>query len=187
MGIHKRNNSKYWYIQFVLDGKTHVKSSKTTNRRLAERMERQWRDELLEQTALGGKKPITVGDALNKFARARRRYASHRVILSNIKHILGAIDGTKFLHEVRKKDVVRLVERLEGEEKSASTIRNVMNNFRAALNYNDSLGFRIPLLEWPHIKPARKRLRYLTLEEEQHLINELDSCPSSKPIRTWIQ
>ena len=50
MGIHKRNNSKYWYIQFVLDGTTHVKSSKTTNRRLAERIERQWRDELLEQT-----------------------------------------------------------------------------------------------------------------------------------------
>ena len=139
MGIHKRNNSKYWYIQFVLDGTTHVKSSKTTNRRLAERMERQWRDELLEQTELGSKKPITVGDALKKFARARRKYASHRVILSNIKHILGAIDGTKFLHEVRKKDVVRLIERLEGEDKSPSTIRNVMNNFRAALNYNDSL------------------------------------------------
>ena len=43
MGIVKRGNSKYWYIQFQLNGKTYIKSTKTTDRRIAEMMESDWR------------------------------------------------------------------------------------------------------------------------------------------------
>ena len=43
MSVIKRGNSKNWYIQFQFKGKTYVKSSRTTDKRVAERMEREWK------------------------------------------------------------------------------------------------------------------------------------------------
>lgn len=36
MSVLKRGNSPYWYIQFQFNGKTYIKSSKTTDKRVAE-------------------------------------------------------------------------------------------------------------------------------------------------------
>ena len=46
MSIVKRGNSKHWYMQFQLNGKTYIRSSKTTNKKAAVQMEAEWRTQL---------------------------------------------------------------------------------------------------------------------------------------------
>ena len=43
MSVFKRGGAGKYYIQFNYNGKTYCLSSKTTNKRTAERMEREWR------------------------------------------------------------------------------------------------------------------------------------------------
>ena len=46
MSVFKRNGVGKYYIQFNYNGKTYCRSSKTTNKRTAERIEREWKDEI---------------------------------------------------------------------------------------------------------------------------------------------
>ncbi len=47
MSVLKRGNSKYWYIQFQLNGRTYIRSSRTMNKKAAEQMETDWKSKLL--------------------------------------------------------------------------------------------------------------------------------------------
>ena len=49
MSVYKQNGSKYYRIQFVLDGKTYVKSSRTTSKKLALEIERAFREEIIKR------------------------------------------------------------------------------------------------------------------------------------------
>ena len=53
MSVFKRNGSGNYYIQFNYRGKTYVKSSRSTNKRTAERMEREWRDQIHAMMEMG--------------------------------------------------------------------------------------------------------------------------------------
>jgi len=64
MSVLKRGNSKNWYIQFQLKGKTYIRSSRTMDKKAAEQMERDRRRQLHSQEFLGHKERITIRDAL---------------------------------------------------------------------------------------------------------------------------
>ena len=53
MSVVKRGNSQYWYIQFQLNGKTYIRSSRTTNKKVAEQMEVEWKAKVHAQRFLG--------------------------------------------------------------------------------------------------------------------------------------
>src|ERR1039458_7064562 len=46
MSIVKRGNSKNWYMHFQLNGQTYIRSSRTTNKKIAEQMEIEWKANL---------------------------------------------------------------------------------------------------------------------------------------------
>lgn len=64
MGVVKRNNSKYWYIQFQFNGRTYIKSSKTIDKRIAEFEEANWRKQLVEHNLLGTKERVLAKTGL---------------------------------------------------------------------------------------------------------------------------
>ncbi|WP_090383368.1 hypothetical protein [Pseudomonas anguilliseptica] len=53
MGVIKRGNSKFWYIQFQHNGQTFIKSSKTTDKKIAEMIEADWRKKLILNEVVG--------------------------------------------------------------------------------------------------------------------------------------
>ena len=63
MAIIKREGSEYWYINFQYGGKNYLKSSKTIDKPLAERIEAEWRKQLIEQHELGIKPKIETLEA----------------------------------------------------------------------------------------------------------------------------
>lgn len=63
MSVVKRGNSKNWYINFQVNGQTYIRSSRTTNKKIAESMEIAWKAELHSQQYQGRKQRITLAEA----------------------------------------------------------------------------------------------------------------------------
>jgi len=70
MSVIKRGNSKFWYIQFQLNGKTFIRSARTTSKKAAEQMEAEWRTALHANRFLGEKERITVRNAFKQFCES---------------------------------------------------------------------------------------------------------------------
>lgn len=106
MGVIKRGNSKYWYIQFQHNGKTFIKSSKTTDRKLAEIMEADWRKRLILNEVVGIKDRIDFDDILKGFADSKRELASHGHILLMCRHLRTHFKSVRYFerdHHVRSR------------------------------------------------------------------------------------
>ena len=67
MALVKRSNSKFWYVQFQINHITIIRSTRTTDRKVAERVAAKIRSEAHEQLVLGQKKPLTIEQALERF------------------------------------------------------------------------------------------------------------------------
>lgn len=80
MAIIKRDGSKYWYIQFQYGGKMYIKSAKTTDKELAERLESNWRKQLIEQYQLGIKPTIETLQAFKEYSASKKKIVSHYVV-----------------------------------------------------------------------------------------------------------
>jgi integrase len=77
MAVTKRDGSKFWYIQFQFNGKTFIKSSKTTDKQLAHDLESQWRMQLIKQHQLGTKAPIDIPKAFQIFTNSKKDIKTH--------------------------------------------------------------------------------------------------------------
>jgi len=67
MSVVKRGNSKNWYIHFQFNGQTCIKSSKTTNKKVAESMEIEWKAKLHSEQYQGRNQRITLADAFEQY------------------------------------------------------------------------------------------------------------------------
>lgn len=83
MTILRRGKSKFWYVQFQIGGRTIIKSSQSTSRKIAELMEVQLRTQVHARVYLGHKAPITLGDALARFAATKEGTPNHRNLLGH--------------------------------------------------------------------------------------------------------
>lgn len=63
MALERRSNTQYWYSTFQIDGKRYIRSTKTTDKKLAQKIDQQYYKEALEQSKLGGNK-ITLKVAM---------------------------------------------------------------------------------------------------------------------------
>jgi len=71
MSIVKRGNSNNWYIHFQFNGQNYIRSSRTTNKKIAEQMEIEFKAMLHSQQYQGRKQRITDPE---KFAMRRYQH-----------------------------------------------------------------------------------------------------------------
>ncbi|MGC2461778.1 MAG: hypothetical protein WA446_12540 [Steroidobacteraceae bacterium] len=69
MAVYKSDGGMY-RIQFRLNNRTYVKSAKTTDKRVAERMEAEWKAEIHGQQYLGEREDITIRQMLENHLKA---------------------------------------------------------------------------------------------------------------------
>src|ERR1039457_4506684 len=70
MPVYKSKGDTHYRIQFRLNNKTFVKSSKTSDKRIAERMEAEWKAQIHAQQFLGQREEITVRQLLDNYLKA---------------------------------------------------------------------------------------------------------------------
>ncbi len=174
MSVFKRNGKGNYYIQFNYRGKTYVKSSRTTNKRSAERMEREWRNQIHAVSELGERERITLKDALIGFEESRvdtgsERYARHGAKLLNEK-----FPTHLFLDEIQSWHLNKFKSQREKEGCAAQTIKHNFQVIRSSYQWAKDNGFMVKDIEYPKLKIDNKRLRFLSLEEEKRLLAELE-------------
>lgn len=174
MPLVRRGNSKFWYVQFQLNGRTYVKSSKTTDRKEAERLEAQFRSEVFAGAALSKKKQITISDALLKFLESKEGTPSYRNLIRRRKALLMTFGGTASLTTLTNGDLDRHKLRRAQQGRAPQTIKHELNMIMGAIRFAKRNGFEVPDLTPPPLKVPGGRLRYLSIEEERRLLEELD-------------
>lgn len=174
MGLIKRENSKFWYIQFQMDGRTHIKSTKTTDKRLAEALEAQYRTQVIRNEHLGVKDRIKLSEAFELFRKSKSANRS----ASNFKRyfvlVIRNLKGITYLDQLADRDLELIKIRMENDGYSNQTIKHTMNALRGTVKYSKRLGYRVPDLEFPTIPVSLGRIRYLSVEEERDLLEALD-------------
>lgn len=187
MGLIKRGNSKFWYIQFQMDGQTHIKSTRTTDKRLAEAMESQYRTQVIRNEHLGIKDRIKLSEAFEIFQRSKSANRS----VTNIKRyfviITKNLKSVSYIDQMADRDLELLKVRLESDGYSNQTIKHTMNALRGTVKYAKRLGYRIPDLEFPTIPVSLGRIRYLSVEEERDLLESLDPYREIRGLASYAE
>ena len=174
MAIVKREGSKYLYTQFQYGGKMFIKSSKTTDKELAERLESNWRKQLIEQCQLGVKPTIDTLEACKAYSASKKSIVSHYVVNLWSMRAAEFLSYIPHLHLLQSRDVERFKVDIERKAYSNQIIKHALNQIGGTIKYAKRMGYQVPEVEIPSVKLSRGRLRYLTVEEEQRLLEAVD-------------
>lgn len=139
MSILKRGNSKNWYMQFQFKGKTYVKSSQTTDKRIAERMEREWKVKIHSQLILGDKAFIRFSELMDMFIKTRRGYSNYSSLISESRTLIRLFPVNNYLHEISNHDIEVFVQQRLREGVRNSTIIHIFNLIRGTWKYGQKM------------------------------------------------
>jgi len=174
MSVIKRDNSKHWYIQFQLNQKTYIKSSRTTDKRVAEQMEREWRRKLHAQDFLGEREPITIFNAMNLYLDSKKGTPGYSTLRYHMKIVNRLMNTHRYLHDLASEDLEKFKSTRQMEGKSPQTIKHHFNLIRGSVKHANRMGYKTPELSYLVIKLPKYKLRYLSQEEEKRLLEELN-------------
>jgi len=157
-----------------MNGKTYIKSSKTTERRFAEQMEANWKKGLLTEQVLGIKKRLPVVEAINLYLDAKQGLATMRNLKRYCKQIENHFRAKRHWDEIQSFDIERFRIDLRDKGYSDQTIKHVLGAIRGTYRHAKRLGYQVREIEFPSIKTTPGKLRYLSVEEEHRLLQSLD-------------
>ena len=174
MTVIKRGNSKNWYIQFQFKGRTYIKSSKTSDKRIAERMEREWKVKIHSHQVLGEKESIRFSEVMEKYLQSKEGCSNHKTLTSQSRTLYRLFPINRYLHDITNHDIEEFVQKRVREGVRNSTIKHIFNLIRGTWKYGRKMGYQTSELVFPVIKLPKHRLRYLSIKEEQRLLSELN-------------
>lgn len=174
MSVLKRGNSKNWYIQFQMNGKTYIRSSRSTDKKIAEQMERHWRRELHLQQYLGERESITIRDAISQFCDTKQGTPNHVNLSIHARYLDKVFRTHRKMGEVASEDLEWLKQRRFEDGYSAATLKHTFSLFRGAWKRAKRLGYQVSELEFPKVRLPKSRVRFLSIDEERKLLKELD-------------
>lgn len=187
MSVMKRGNSRYWYIQFQMNGKTYIRSSRSTNKKVAEQMETDWKSKLHAQQFLGQKDRITVRVAIEQFCDSKKGTPAYMGLLSTAKVVGRLLPIHKDIDELNTHDLERFKRDRMDAGVSPQTIKHDFNLIRGAWKYARKLGYQVNDLEFPQVKIPKTPLRYLSDEEEVRLLSCLDPMREGSGLRPYAE
>ena len=185
MSIMKRGNSKYWYIQFQLNGKTYIRSSRTSNKKAAEQMETEWKAKLHAQQFLGQKDRISLRHAIDEFCESKKGTPNYPPLMANARTAGRLLPMHKYIDELTSHDLERFKRDRLADGVKPQTIKHGFNLIRGAWKYAKKLGYQVTELEFPEIKLPKAPLRYLTDEEEMRFLAQLDPDREGSGLRPF--
>lgn len=172
MAIYKVSGGKY-RIQFRINNRTYVKSARTTDKRVAERMEAEWRAKVHGQQYLGDREDVTVRQILEnhlKASLAATTLKSARTFINVFSRYVN-IDVKAADFDQRELHRFREVRLREG--KKDSSIREHMLILSSAWRRMNSKIYNIPELVLPRFTTQKQKTDYLSEADEQRLLDFL--------------
>ncbi|HEY8159888.1 MAG TPA: site-specific integrase [Methylobacter sp.] len=192
MSLLKRPNSQNWYYQFQIKGKKYFGSTGTPKKAMAAKVEAKKRDEAVAEQLLGEAPSITLSAALDRFKQSRVGTANYKNLLTYANKLLGFKLDSKtaekikvaaigkpdtLLHDITNRHIKLLVASRKSELVGNWTIKHELQTLRSTIQLARELGYKVNSeVNWSskELKTKKGRLRFLTNEEEQRLLNELN-------------
>lgn len=169
----KRGNSKFWYAQFQIDHQTIVRSTKTTDRRVALQVAAKIRADVHAELLLGKKEAISLETALHRFANSKLGTPNHRNLESQVRVILNILNGTVPLIKVNSDILESFRQKRLSQGCASQTIKHGINCMIGAIQLARKDGYQSPSITVPLVRTPNSRMRYLSIEEERRLLHEL--------------
>jgi len=173
MSIVKRNNSKYWYMHFQFDGQIYIRSSRTTNKKIAEQMEIELKAKLHSQSYQGRKQRISLADAFHQYKASKKGIASYRNLVAHETVLFRLLPMKKHMDELTSHDLERFKQARTAEGVGAEIIKYGLLLIHGTWKFANKLGYQVSALEFPSVQIPKAPLRYLTEQEERRLLKEL--------------
>lgn len=174
MGLIKRNNSKYWYSQFIVNGKLHLQSTKTTDKKLAEQIEIKLKNDVLYRQSFGMKESIKVKDWITEFLKAKQHLAIYEHYCRYGLILVRLLGPEVPLDKVTARDIQRFRQYLLDKQLKPATVSHHIAFLKSAWNYARKADYSVPDIYIEGVRVSPHRLRYLSGEEERRLLSSLD-------------
>jgi integrase len=174
MSIVKRGNCKNWYIHFQFNGHTYIRSSRTTNKKIAESMEIEWKAKLHSQQYQGRKQRITLADAFEQYKLSKQGIASYRNLIAHETVLCRLLPMKKQIDELTSRDLEKFKRDRIAEGVGAESLKYGLLLIRGTLKFVQQLGYQVSDVTFPQIKLPKSSLRYLSDDEERRLLVALD-------------
>jgi integrase len=165
MSLIQQTNSPYWYSSITIDGKTYRKSLKTTNKKLAVKLEEKHRDELLTRIHLEAS-DISISKAI-EFA-----YRGKAAPCINLKTWARVLDFNKNISRLSQRDVLTLHNHLLTTMKPSSASYNLAV-LKVVHRWAKKQKYQTQDIDFPKASASEQRVRIITTEQEDELLAEL--------------
>lgn len=177
MSLERRNNSKFWYSVFVLQGRRYIKSTKTANKTLASKIDRELYDQAVEQLKLGGN-TITFDEAIKLYMKGLED-SSYKTLVNGVLNWIKVNMNTNIpMTQVDTKFLYDFVE-LRSVECENSTVKYNLGCIKRLIKHIKKLGYGVADVEVPVVKVKNKQIKTLTVEQQERLLQEF-SNPSPR-------
>lgn len=173
MSIVKRNNSKYLYMHFQFDGQIYIRSCRTTNKKIAEQMEIEFKAKLHSQLYQGRKQRISLADAFHQYKASKKGIASYRNLVAHETVLFRLLPIKKYMDELTSHDLEWFKQARIAEGVGAEIIKYGLLLIHGTWKFAMKLDYQVSQLEFPSVQIPKAPLRYLTEQEESRLLKEL--------------
>jgi integrase len=170
-----RTKSGSWRIQFFINGRNYIKSSKTKNKKAAELMEAKWRTEIHARRYLGDRKEIRVQELLDNYLKLPLANTTLKNARAFFKRFTADVDCNINASEFNQNEILVFVQKRLAQGIKQSTLRTSFLYFSGAWHDGNKEAYNIPDLKLPTLKKSTPKIEYLSAEEEQKLFSYLDS------------
>ena len=185
MAVYKMSGGMY-RIQFRLNNRTYVKSARTTDKRVAERMEAEWRAHIHGQQYLGEREEITVRQIIENHltaSLAATTLKSARVFRNVFQRYVN-IDVKA--SEFDQRELHRFREMRLKEGKKDSSIREHMLILSSAWGRVNDKIYDVPELSLPRFAMQKQKTEYLSEADEERLLSYvLNRKPHASGTGDW--
>lgn len=169
MPLIKHKHSDNWFYRFTLSGHRFERSCKTTNKALAQRVERKAYDEALKHLELGEKEAVSVGEALEEYVSSRQHDHVYEKTEQRARKLLGelkekrkggkvvkqfGLDANKPFHTLADSDLQYLITYWKNAGNTPMTIHCALVVLNQAINLQRRLGRKYPELNLKDTKKA---------------------------------
>lgn len=185
MTLVRRANSQFWYAQFQINKRTIVRSTKTSDRKAAEKIEAALRAQAYTEMLSPKKRTISISDCLDRYIRDRQDTPSYRNLVSHRKTLLRYLRGTDAITSLTSSMLEDFKHKRLAEKCSPQTIKHGLNLLLGAVRFAKRLEFDAPQLYAPTLKVSSGRLRYLSFDEERRLLEELAPNREARGLASW--
>jgi integrase len=169
MPLIKRGDVFHW--RKTINGQILSKSTKTSDRKLAEQMAAKWEAESLKEIIVDGTKPVTVYQAIDAFLKSRKGTGGYSNACVHTKWWYKLPDVS--LKQITIAQLQSIIEMRRDENTAHNTLAVTVAYWNAIVNFCVENGWTGGV-KMPSMRSQRTRLRFLTHAEEVRLLEAIN-------------